>query len=26
VVPRELRPSRARLDGPGNVAAGPWPV
>src|SRR5690348_17509656 len=26
VLPRELRPSRARLDGPGNVAAGPWPV
>jgi len=26
VVPREVRPSRARPDGPGNVAAGPWPV
>src|SRR5260370_14291380 len=26
VVPRELRPSRARLEGPGNIAAGPWPV
>jgi len=26
VVPRELRPSRAHPDGPGNVAVGPWPV
>src|SRR6266700_7484640 len=26
VIPRELRPSRVRLDGPGNVAVGPWPI
>src|SRR5690242_10369643 len=26
MIPRELRPSRARPDGPGNVAVGPWPV
>src|SRR6201984_1345168 len=26
VAPRELRPSRVRPDGPGNVAVGPWPI
>src|SRR5690349_18060656 len=26
VAPRELRPSRVRPDGPGNVAVGPWPT